>query len=151
MAWLLPHAFLALPRPSDAGRPRRRSPGQPRGRPEIAGTGEQLHVPVIARQATVAQPGHGIRPLHRGERPLDRRPNPRHRLVEGCSPRSERLVPPGLVEKARLHPGRPQPLPPRGIVIGLVRVDRSLVALDQRVADLAVVGRPACRGSKRWS
>lgn len=83
--------------------------------------------------------------LHRRERPFDRRPDRRDRLVERLLPRAKRLVASSLLENKSLDAGGFQARSPGIVVIGIVVIDGVLIALNQDVA------RQGCREKTRWS
>src|SRR3954469_23298159 len=129
------------PRPSGAAPDRLRPSGQPEGErpPQVDGGAQGLQLHVVARQAAVAYPPVAVGPLHGREQPLDAGPDRRYRLVERRLPRLERPVAPRLVHDPRLDAPLAEPGPPRLAVVGLVGVDRFLVALDEIVGRDAVV------------
>src|SRR5579872_4659634 len=120
--------------------------GSGRGGSQIVGDGDQIEVEGVCRKAGIAHAGETVSALELREGALDGLTDAPDQLVAHRLPVRQRFLAPNApVLDAVLDAARSQGFAPGSLLIGLVGVDRALVALDQRIGHLALIGLGACQ------
>src|SRR5436190_2418472 len=114
--------------------------GQKRGAAQVVDREDGHGARGVAEQRGVARPRQAVEALGRAEHSLHRRPPPCDQSVALLLPaRQLRYVLVAAMHDAVLDARRLQPRPSLLLLVGLVGIDRRLVAADQSVSNLAVV------------